>query len=284
MSSMARVHAQLQILARLLGAQEAQIASLERLTAEEVEALRSAISDYMFDDLAPIFARVNKVVPMIPDYLAAKVLTMVVPPEVAGRGAGAVASDHAHRANGILKVVSPRYLADAAPYIDPRAIPTVVPEVKGELVGPAARELLRRGDYVTAARFVEFATPRLIDEMHECLDDDEGILLAGALVMSAERVSDILRAVPEERRRRIGQVIASADDQVVVAALTVLERIEDSVAREVAQAWFAALDGEGVARVVVLAGERDLGFELESVSRLLDSDDSDRLAAASGLE
>ena len=152
------------------------LSSLERLGAEGVHALRSAISDALFDSLASRFALVSKLAPIIPNAVVIAVAQKALPPEVSGRAGGAVGLAHEDRAVAVLSGMKPTYLADAARYVDPRVIPHFVPKLPARLLIPTAKELLRRRDYLTASRFVEYATEQHIVDFEKAIDDDEGLV------------------------------------------------------------------------------------------------------------
>jgi hypothetical protein len=282
MSSTLMRRAQITILARLLGTSPDTLASLEHLEATEIAELRQRISDELFDELAPIFARVSKVAPLVPDALAAKMALKILPPEVAGRGGGAVGLDHLHRAPALIQAMTPEYLADAAPYIDPRVIPAVVPSIDGALLIPAARELLRRRDYVTASMFVEHATPGIAKDLEPGLDDDEGIIATAALVMSDQRIDEVLQAIPAERLGRMGRTIAAASADIRLAALSVLPRLRDEFAAPIVESLVDELDDAGLSGFVTDMCAVGADAELAAVTDLLDGDRRARFAEMLG--
>lgn len=282
MSTLSMRRAQISILARLLGTSPDVLASLEHLEASEIAALRQQISNELFDELAPMFARVSKLAPLVPDALAAKMALKILPPEVAGRGGGAVGLDHIHRAPALIQAMTPQYLADAAPYIDPRVIPAVVPNIDGALLIPAARELLRRKDYVTASMFVEYATPEIAKELEPGLDDDEGIIATAALVMSDDRVNDVLQAVPTVRLDRLGRSIAAAPSDIRVAALSLLPRLRVQFSVPIARATVGALDDAGLSAFVADIRAAGASAELDAFCALLDEHLRGRVIAALG--
>ncbi|GAB2550792.1 hypothetical protein [Nocardia heshunensis] len=220
-----RTRAQLTMLAQTLEVEPAVLDGLERLGADRVEALRKSMSDVLFDALAAVFTRVSKLAPLVPDALAAAVALKAIPPEVAGRG-GVVGLDHHHRAASLLGRLTPAYLADAAPYVDPRIIPFFASKLPFALLVPATDELLRRRDFVTAARFVEFATDELIREFERHVQDDEAIVLTGAMVARTEVLDAILRAVSPDRRARVVAAGAAGDLDVLAATLSLLGRVD----------------------------------------------------------
>ena len=82
--------AQLSLLAALLQTDAANLASLERLGADDLKALRGAMSDALFDEQAEAFTRVSKLAPLIPNAVVSNVAERAVPATVAGRLGGAV--------------------------------------------------------------------------------------------------------------------------------------------------------------------------------------------------
>ncbi|BDT99292.1 hypothetical protein [Nocardia sputorum] len=87
-------HAEITILAQTLDTDKAALSSLERLGADNVRALRTRISDLLFDSLAPTFTRVSKLAAVVPDALILTLAERAVPAEVAGRAGGAIGMDH----------------------------------------------------------------------------------------------------------------------------------------------------------------------------------------------
>ena len=220
--------AQLDILASVLDVDAERVAHLDRLGADGVRALRERISNLLFDEQAAMFARVSKLAPLTPNALVAKVSEAVIPPLVAGRAAGALGIDHQGRIADLLSRLSPAYMADCAPYLDPRAIEVLAPVVPGEALVPGAVELLRRRDYVTAAAFVEFATPELIRAFEQGIDDDLGLINTAALVHSTEMLAQIIDTIPDDRLERILAASLTTPESIL-SGMSVLSRLDAEV-------------------------------------------------------
>ncbi|WP_405136599.1 hypothetical protein [Nocardia sp. NBC_01388] len=244
--------AQITMLAQLLDVESEQLRSLERLGAPALDELRKALSAELFDSLASVFARVSKLAPLVPDALAATVAVNAVPPEVAGRAGGAIGMDHQHRAASLIRRLTPVYLADAAPYVDPRVIPFFAPKLPFTLLVPAADELLRRRDYLTAARFVEHATDELIREFERHVQDDAAIIRTGAMVARTEVLNKILRVAGLERRRRLIDTAVAGDGETLMALLSLLGRIEAEFAGPLSNALFESRGEEELSRICAL--------------------------------
>ncbi|SHU52536.1 Uncharacterised protein [Mycobacteroides abscessus subsp. abscessus] len=271
--------AQLSLLAALLQTDAANLASLERLGADDLKALRGALSDALFDEQAEAFARVGKLAPLVPNALVVTVAHRAVPPEVAGRVGGAVGLAHGDRAIGVLSGMKPAYLADAAPYVDPRVIPHFAPRLPAKLLIPAAKELLRRRDYLTASRFVEFATDELIVAFERAIDDDEGIILTGVLVSDTNVMNDIMRAAGPDRSLRMARAAAAGKPEVLAALLSLLNRIDPELARPAVTELLGHPDLDVVVHVLEVATSEGVVVELLEVSAVLDREARARLAS-----
>jgi hypothetical protein len=271
--------AQLSLLAALLQTDTASLASLERLGADDLKSLRGAMSDALFDEQAEAFARVGRLAPLVPNALVVTVAQRAVPPEVAGRVGGAVGLAHGDRAIGVLSGLKPAYLADAAPYVDPRVIPHFAPRLPAKLLIPAAKELLRRRDYLTASRFVEFATDELIVAFERAIDDDEGIILTGVLVSDTHVMNDIMRAAGPDRSVRMARAAAAGKPEVLAALLSLLNRIDPELARPAVTELLGHPDVDVVVHVLEVARTEGVVTEVLEISAALDGEARARLAS-----
>ncbi|MDO3650681.1 hypothetical protein [Nocardia mangyaensis] len=266
---------QLALLVKLLGAGADDLQSLERLGAADIERLRKRISAEIFDSMAGMFRRISKLAPLVPDKLVTTIAPAVISPEVAGRAGGAIGMDHQHRAASVAGGLPAAYLADAAPYVDPRIVPFFAPLLPPTLIIPAARELLRRGDYLTASLFVEHATPELTREFERGIDDDEGIIRTAALVPATDALNAILGAVRAERRVDIAVQCATSSAETLVAALSVLSRISAGFAGPMV----AALFDTAPERVIDIAVTEECAPELLDILGHLDDERVARISS-----
>lgn len=236
--------AQLVMLAQTLHVPEGRLAHLARLGADNLRLLRERISNVLFDEHTDMFKRVGGLAPLLPSALIAKVAEAAIPPLVGGRAGGALGVDHPDKAVGVLSKLSPGYMADAAPYLDPRTLKVLAPQMPPGPLIPAAQELLRRRDYITAARFIEFATPELIRAFERALDDDEGVLQVAAFTHADEQLSAIVRLLPPERICSIVTTAVRGREQLQTAALSLLARIDSGLQAHVGEALRDGLDTE----------------------------------------
>lgn len=271
--------AQLVMLAQTLDVPPERVSHLARLGADNIRALRERISDVLFDGHAEMFRRVSALGPMVPAAVVAKVAQAAVPPLVGGRAGGALGVDHPDKAAGVLSRLSAEYMADAAPYLDPRALKVLAPRVPPGPLIPAAKELLARKDYVTAARFVEFATPELLRAFEEALDDDEGVLRVASYTHSDERLCDIVRALPLVRIASIITTAADGPADLHLALFSLVSRLDDELRREVGDLLFSELDDPVLTRVIDTVVDNDAQPQLMAIVDAVDAPVRRRVAA-----
>jgi hypothetical protein len=257
--------AQLVMLAETMDVEPERLASLRRLEVSQLRALRERVSDVLFDEHTQTFARVSKLAPLVPNALVAKLSQALVPPLVAGRAAGALGVAHPDRAAGVLSHLSSEYMADCAPYLDPRTIGVLAPVIPVPLLVRAANELMAREDYVTAARFLDYAQPELVREFERGIPDDVGLLMTATLTDSTRRLKEVIELLPRERVERIVLAAATGPEQLV-AGISLLARMEDRLQAELASVFLSRLPEDRLDWVVRTAVERDASAELRSIA------------------
>ncbi|HEY2204370.1 MAG TPA: hypothetical protein VGH99_07835 [Pseudonocardia sp.] len=260
--------AQIIMLAETVDVEPERLAGLERLDVARLRALRERISDVLFDEHAQTFARVSKLAPLVPNALVAKLSEALVPPLVAGRAAGALGTAHPGRAAGVLALLSARYMADCAPYLDPRTISALAPVIPVPLLVGAANELMVRRAYVTASRFLNYAGPELIQDFERGIPDDVGLLMTAALTDTPRRLAVIVRLLP---RQRVESIVRSAatGEEPLLAGLSLLSRLDDGPRSELGETFFAALDDERLGWVLRTATRHGAVPELLGVASRL---------------
>lgn len=276
-------HAQIVMLAQTLGVSPDRLSHFEHLGADNVRALRERMSALLFDAHAETFRRVSGLGPLVPAALVAKVAQVAIPPLVGGLAGGALGVDHPDKAAGVLSRLSADYMADAAPYLDPRTLKVLAPVVPAGPLIPAAKELLRRRDYVTASRFIEFATPELIRAFESALDDDEGVLRVAAYTHSADRLSEIVRMLPEARVSSIIKTGATGSSELRLATISLVSRIDDELKRQAGDILFDGLESAALSGFLETVLEEGAVAELLTLTAQLSPAALDMAAANSVL-
>ena len=274
--------AQIILLARTLHVEVEELQHLERLGAEHLNALREQISNVIFDDHAAIFKRVSALVPIVPLPIAMPIVQKMVPPMMAGRAAGAIGLAHPNKAAQALTLVKVPYAAEAAPYMDPRAVVQLATVAPPGPVVDIANELLARRDYATAGLFVDAATPELIKAVEAGVPDDEGLLRSGAYVLSGKTLSNIMRVMLDAESPRISGMIATAvngDTDLRLAALSVLSRCDEDVITRGGDILFDETDSATLADMLREFVREGAGPELLHLSGHLSPSALDLVAA-----
>ncbi|MET9485469.1 hypothetical protein [Nocardia sp. NPDC006630] len=256
---------QIRILARALGADPAELTAFESLDAADLRALHERVSDFLCDSQAETFGRVSRLATLVPDALAAKVALSAIPAEVAGRAGGPLSTDHPQRVAGVLRGLTPGYLADAAPFLDRRATAALTRLLPVSILVPTALELMRRRDHLTASLFVEHSTDEQISGYESGIDDDAGLLQTIALIWPPDRLNHTVRLISEVRRHRIVGTAADGGPEVVAATLSLLSRLDADHANLLGNKLFAALDAAQFERIVAVAAARNAWRELLGV-------------------
>lgn len=226
-----RTQTQIELLAVLLETEPARLETLAPLGADAVYQLRQRISDNLFDSMAPMFRRISALSPLAPPGVVVKVAHAAIPPLVGGRVGGALGLDHPEKGQAVLAKLRPAYMADAAPYLDPRAVADLAPTIPAELLLDVARELLHRKAFALAGMFLEFTTPEQIDVLVAGVSDNAGLLHAAARVHPSDKLSAIVRRIPEVRMREVLSAASGSRDLHAVAG-SVLSRIDDDLAQK----------------------------------------------------
>ena len=274
--------AALVMLAKTLHVKVEKVAHLESLGAPTLDAIRHRMADTIFDEHAEVFKRISALVPIVPLKIAIPIVQATVPAAAAGRAAGAIGLAHPKKASQTLTLVKVDYAADAAPYIDPRAVAKLAPLIDPESVVDIAREVLHRKDYITAAQFVEAATPDLIRAVERGIDDDEGLIRAGAYVHKGEVISYILRVIVESNPSRVSRVVkttAEGPTDLRLAALSVMYRVDHDIIATVAEVMFAETDPAVLGDLVRSYVDEGAAPELLTFAASFTSGTLDKLAA-----
>jgi hypothetical protein len=275
-----RAQAQLRVLAQTLGVGVDDVEFLGSHSAEFIHDLRWSISAHLFDRQAHVFSRVSTLAPLVPNSLVAKLVPRMVPAVISGRAAGALALDHQDRIPDMLERLPADYMAKCAPHLDPRVIETVAPLVSAEALVPAAQALLACGDYVTAAGFVEAGTPELIDGLMKGLDDDLGVLQAGALVYSDDALTLVISRIPDDKMARLMRA-ALTNSEVEGAGLSIVSRLPRELQERVLGLVDSQTADEALPRLRGRIATGAIGADLieiaQNVVERLERDRSDRL-------
>lgn len=237
-------------LARVLDQPDpAELAFLAELPPAAIRAFRDQVNDLISRRDARRMQRIGAAAKLVPAPIAAKITEAAFGPVLAAAVAGSV--DPA-RAVAIAGSLSPSFLADATVTLDPHRAAEVITHVPTSMAAAVARELIRRGDYLTMGRLagsvpdsaLRAALPHAadIDLLHVGYYLENTSAADRLLTLVADRIPGMLRATHTENqwseaitlldllgpaeRSRIGDIAADQDDEVIDGLLTAVDELD----------------------------------------------------------
>ncbi|MFF2087482.1 hypothetical protein ACFVVM_27220 [Nocardia sp. NPDC058176] len=237
-------------LARVLELSDpAELDFLAELPPAAIRAFRDQVGDLISRREARRMQRIGAAAKLVPAAVAAKVTESAFGPVLAAAVAGSV--DPA-RAVAIAGSLSPAFLADATVTLDPHRATDVIAHVPTKMAAAVARELIRRGDYLTMGRLagsvpdaaLRAALPHAadIDLLHVGYYLEDTSAADRLLAIVADRIPGMLRATHTEgqwaeaitlldllgpaERSRIGDLAAAQDDELIDGLLTAVEELD----------------------------------------------------------
>ena len=206
--SLLSVRAEIIKLSRLLKLKEAQLASLESCEVAQLRELRERMSAALYDSSRPHLVRVAAATRLVPVALVAAIGEKFYGPLLCARVTGLMQPERAAEVAGKLPA---SFLADLSIELDPRSARDVIALLPASLVVTVAREMLKRREYITMARFVDVLSDRVIREVMDVIKDDCALLEIAFFVEDARRLEAIINMMPPERLRSI--IVTAATDE-----------------------------------------------------------------------
>lgn len=271
---MARIAAQAELakLAHVLGASQEELAHLVAMPAEQIGNMRKAIYDRMFAHDQRVYARLARLVRLLPVWLVA-----LLAPRFGARLVARVAGDlPVRRAVAIAERLPTAFLADVARDLDPRRAGDLIRRLSLNKLSAAALELFRREEYVVLGRFVNYLTDAAIQTILPQVDSDEQLARVAFYVESRNRLSHIVRLMPRERLQRIILLCVDPDCPVMLELIALVVNVSYTQQRELGD--LAAAQEEAVLeRILETTQQQGLWADLLPVIGVL-SEDSQRKA------
>ncbi|HEY1831015.1 MAG TPA: hypothetical protein VGG38_12315 [Acidimicrobiales bacterium] len=223
--------------ARILGADPAQVEFLQEVDITTLSALRDQISDVLqLSDAKK--STVTATAKLAPVPLAASIGEKWFGATMCARLVGLVDPKMARH---YAKHLSMDFMADVTVQTDPRCVSGIVEELPLRTMQAIATNLLARGDHFTLSHFVAYVPPPVVIDILDAIADD------AALVRIATYVEDLAVLDP---------IVALLPDSRLLALVTAVER-EDL--------WpeglhlFSALSSQQITRVATTLVETDEG-------------------------
>lgn len=187
--------AEVRKLARVLGVGAERLEYLSDVPAADLRELRERATTVLFDAHLGALERMAGASKLLPTPLLAKMAERVFGPLLAARIAGLV---EASRGAEIAGRLTSAFLADVAAELDPRRANGVIAKLPPPVVVAVARELARRRDWITVARFVDHLPDSLIVTSLEFIPD-AALPEVAALLDEPAKLAKVRELLPAER-------------------------------------------------------------------------------------
>ena len=260
-------------LARVLGQPPSQLEYLYKLDAGNIRQLREQASATLFDAHRKLFQRIAATTKLLPAQLIAVIAEKAIGPLLCARTTGLLAPE---RAVEIARRLNARFLADLCIELDPRSAREVIAAMPGDRIVEVSRELARREEYITMARFVDCLDDDAIRATMNDLRDDEALLRIGFFVEDKQRLSDIIDLLPRERLLNIVRVAAGGDAELWPEALAMINSIEEAQRRQMAN-LAAELEEPAIVKMIASTQAQGLWPAMLPVVAMMHGDSQRRL-------
>jgi hypothetical protein len=153
------------------------------------------------------------------------------------------------RAVEISERLSIPFLADLSMELDPRSAKEVIALMPAPRVIAIAKELLKRGEFITMARFVDYLKDATIRDVMSAISDDAALLEIAFFIESHTRLESIMELVPQERLRCIIRIAAASNKGLWPEALSMMLNVGDGMRRKMGDLT-AELDDASLSSIV----------------------------------
>jgi hypothetical protein len=210
-----------------------QLAFLSSISPEELRSLRVSIYERLFALNAPVFERLARPAQRMPARIVALFAERGFGPLVAAR---VVAELPAKAGLVLARKVSLEFFADTTLFLDPRRTRDMIVQMPPQQIAELARKLVRRGEFMTMSRFVDFITEEQTQAALDAIEDEGDLLRVAFYMGSKNRMDHLFRTLPPERVERMIKRVEAEGEELLPAFLSVLIHVSYELKRELAEA------------------------------------------------
>lgn len=262
-------------LAHALGEHESDLAFLLALAPDELRRFRVVFEELLFGQETRLLHRAGKLARWLPRGLLVWLCRWLLGPRLTARLASELP---AHRAADVVMRLPPDFVARATAMVDPRRVRDVMQRMSIESVVRVARSLLRRRDYLTLGRVVEFLPDAAIRAVEAEIVDEGDLLRIAFHTESRNRMDHLVHLMPEEKLRAAILVIRDPSRRELwPMVFALLANVSYALKRELGE--LAADQGQEVLNAIVHAiQQEDLWTDVLPLVASLAPDTQRRLA------
>lgn len=259
MSSLA-ARAEVIKLARELASEPETLDFLREAPADDLREFRQRLTHELDTPHRPMFRKLAQASKLLPNAITVKIAMKYFGPMLCGMVASELTAD---RAAALMNHIPVEFLADATQYVDPVAAESIIRGLDTEKMVPTMRELLRRKEYVTLARFLGAVTDEQLLSVVPLVETGEDLLMTGFYAEVNDRFETVVSELPEERIKSI--VRAAVDLDRFAEALTLMQHLTEPTRARVANAA-AELGDDVLTKMIESAHREDAWAELIPVA------------------
>lgn len=253
-------------LARELAADPDELEFLREASVADLRHFRQRVVGELDARHRPMFRKLAATSKLLPNAVTVKIAMKYFGPMLCGMVASELTAE---RAAALMNHIPVEFLADATHYVDPVASESIIRGLSTEKMVPTMRELLRRKEYVTLARFLGAVTDEQLLSVVPLVETGEDLLMTGFFAEVTDRFETVVRDLPEDRVKSI--VRAAVDLDRFVEALTLMQHLTEGTRARVANT--AADLGQDVLTAMVASAHReDAWAELIPVAASMDKE------------
>jgi hypothetical protein len=204
-----------------------ELSFLNDVAPQELRKLRVAIYERLFEQDRVLFERLAAIAARMPAAVAAHI-AQALGPMIAARVAVEVPPGSALE---IVRRVPISFFADACAYLDPRRSRELIVRIPAQTVVEVAQELVRREEFATISRFVDFVTDEQTAAVLDGIEDEAAILRVAFYMGSKNRIDHLLQTLPRERLERLIIRVEQEGELLLPEFLSVLIHVSYAIKR-----------------------------------------------------
>lgn len=247
------VRAEIIKLGQVLGREPQALGFLQAIPAEDLHGLRLALDECLFRQHLRPLRRSVAILRWLPPRWSALLIRRVLGPRLGARLAAELPARISVRT---ARYMPESFAADCTAYVDPRRLHDVIALMPQETSLKALRTLLKRGDYISLGRIVEYLPDANIRAMEPLIGDVGALVEIAFFMESKNRLEHFVQLLPRERLR---QAILLLQDESRRAlwpkVMVLLMHVNPALQRELIELIAAQGDAAMNALVLVLHEE-----------------------------
>lgn len=262
------IQAELVKLSRLLGTPERELEFLASEPVESLRALRAAVARSIVDEDRVMFSKLVAATKLLPAVVVATIAERAMGPMICARVAGLLDPDQVVE---VARRLSTPFLADVCLQLDPRSAAATLGRMPLPVVLAVGTELLRRGEYLTMARFVEVISDEAVAAIARKMPD-AAVLRVGFFVESRERLGELVGLFDDRRIAAIIAATASDPDELWPQALSLMEQTDAEASARLVRLGLAGGDDGIAVSLLRVVNAQGLHASLLAILARLDGD------------